>query len=69
MKNIDLCFWFLSLLNNVVLTDNVVLMRAWSHSSFQLDPLAPFRVVKNGFNWSVKWDINCPRAASRSVSF
>ena len=44
-------------------------MKAWSHSSFQLALLAPLRVIKNGFNKSVKQDMNRPRAASWPVNY
>ena len=43
-------------------------MNARSHSSFHSARLAPLRVAKKGFKWSVKREIKHPRAANRSIS-
>ena len=46
----------------------LISIRAWSHFLSHPACLAPFRVVKNGFNWSVKREMNRPRATNRPVS-
>ena len=45
----------------------LIAMKAWSHSIFQSVCLAFFRVVKNGFNRSVKREMNRPRAADECL--
>ena len=47
----------------------LISMRDLSHSSFHLALLAPLRVTKNGFRWSVNREMNRPRAANRLVSY
>ena len=46
----------------------LIATRAWSHSISQPVCLNPFKVVKNGFNRSVKREMNRPRAANQLVS-
>ena len=46
----------------------LISIRAWSHSVSHPARLAPLRVVKNGFNRSIKRERNRPRAANRPVS-
>ena len=47
----------------------LIAVRALSHPSFHPVWLAPLRVTKNGFRWSVNQEINRPRAANRLVIF
>ena len=46
----------------------LIATNARSHSSFHSARLAPLRVVKKGFKWSVNREIKLPRAANRPVS-
>ena len=46
----------------------LISMNARSHSSFHSARLAPLRVVKKGFKWSVNREIKRSRAASRSIN-
>ena len=46
----------------------LIWIKAQSHSSFHPAQLAPLRVAKNGFKWSVNREINRPKAANRPVS-
>ena len=46
----------------------LIAIRAWSHSVSHSTRLASFKVVKNGYNQSVKREMNRPRAANRPVS-
>ena len=43
-------------------------VRALSHSSFHPAWLAPLRVTKNSFKWSINRGMNRPKAANRLVS-
>ena len=45
----------------------LIAMRALSHSSFHPAWLAPLRVTKNDFRWSVNQEMNRPRAANRPI--
>ena len=47
--------------------NHLIAVKAWSNSIFQPVCFAPFRVVKNGFNWSIKQGMNRPKAANRPV--
>ena len=47
----------------------LIAKKAWSHSIIQLVCLAPLRVVKNGFNRSVKREMNRPMAANWPVNY
>ena len=47
----------------------LIAMNAQSHSPFHSARLAPLRVAKKGFKWSVNWEIKSPRAANRPVSY
>ena len=44
-------------------------VRALSHSSFHPAWLAPLRVTKNSFKWSINRGMNRPKAANRLVSY
>ena len=46
----------------------LIYIRDWSHFVSYPACLAPFRVVKNGINRSVKREMNRPRAVNRPVS-
>ena len=47
----------------------LIATKARSHSISQPVCLTAFREVKNGFNWSVKREMNHPRAANRPVKY
>ena len=46
----------------------LIAMRALSHSSFYLAWLAPLRVTKNDFRWSVNREMNLSTVANRPIS-
>ena len=46
----------------------LIATNARSNSSFHSARLAPLRVVKKGFKWSMNREIKCPRAANWPVS-
>ena len=47
----------------------LIRVKARSHSSFHPARLAPLRVAKKGFKWSMNREINRPKAADRPVSY
>ena len=47
----------------------LIVVRASSHSSFHPARMAPLRVAKNGFRWSINREINHPRVANWPVNY
>ena len=47
----------------------LITIRAWSYSVSHPARLAPFKVVENGFNRSVKREMNHPRVAKQPISY